>query len=272
MNLGARAAALGGAYIAQTLDVASMYWNPGSIMFLQRESVVENTMFATNYAVMHTSVASRVYSDSRFSVAAGFAGTYFGTRWYDPNFTSRGGDICVATKLSPVFSVGMLVNVRYAQSSTNSLWASSGSVGVIYYPTPDISYGLVYEGFGKAFVYNNSPSQLFSLVDEHIPRDLKVGTSFYFPPSSNRVTFVIAMSTELSLSDRTLRNSAGFEYYPVAPLALRLGFANADSTTVTSFGFGIRLNVIQFDYAFVPMTPTDRYHQLSISISLGRAI
>jgi hypothetical protein len=143
-------------------------------------------------------------------------------------------------------------------------------VGLLYYPTPGVSYGITYQTFGPGIVYQAQGNRESLAYEQQLPQSLKIGTAFRFPSNTNNPTATIMLSSELLLGEEKLRNHVGVEIWPWRQLALRIGFAGIDSTTVFRAGFGVLTQNLQFDYAYCPLSVQERYHQISFGILIGR--
>ncbi len=280
VSFGARAAALADAYTAEVYDVSSMYWNPASLVFLERNTISVNSMMQDNSQATHTSFAVPLHFEGGLSASLGLTGSYFmrdirfkrvfGSSWDSPYFTNHGLDLGFATRLSTTVSAGVLFNVRYASISTLSLWASTAMIGLLYYPMPGVSYGITYQTFGPGIVYQAQGKRESLDYEQQLPQSLKIGTTFRFPGNTNNPTANIMLSSELLFGEEKLRNRAGIEIWPWRQLALRIGFTAIDSATVLRAGFGVTTQNLQFGYAYCPVSLQERYHQISFGILIGR--
>lgn len=270
INGAARTASLGGAAVGEAYDVNAMYWNPAALSFLQQSSVtISSILGRSGQSFDNTLSLPPLYADNYLVVAAGIAGSYYGKDWSKPYFAYHGIDLGYSIKLNHTVSVGVLMNVRYGNSSRSGLWATSGTIGGFYAPSSGISYGIVYSGIGLGVLYNYDGNAEAIAYKRNIGQSVGIGSSFRFPSLYRLpyITLTFECQKFIDISGITYRG--GIETYPSKIVSLRLGIiANSIGTTGT-FGLGFNIGHLHIDYAYAPSRALDRFHQISISYQLG---
>ena len=265
-GIGARATALGGAYISEGWDVSSMYWNPAALSFIHHRAISATVLVRESRSLQHF-VALPIQISQDQIVAIGTVGSFTGQPWMQPYFTYYGTDIGLAQKLATTVSIGALVNVRYSSLSSTSLWAAAGSLGFFYSPTPAVSYGIVYNGLGWGINYNMTGSRRYLSYEKSLQRTLQVGATLRIPGNSLRRPDVsIAMASESFLGQNEFAYKAGIEILVVEFLTARIGIHREPDGIQTKGGFGIFTKFFQLDYAMSPSGTSGRFHEVSLAI------
>jgi hypothetical protein len=261
IQVGARALSLGDAYVSDPYDVNSFYWNPASLAFLQTNSIAANSIISWNSVVMKNTVAVPYSINSEQAIALGGEVSYLGY------FRIKGLDLGYARRLAPNFSAGLSIDLAYATSRTAGLWGASGSLGVLYTPSPGASYALVYKGFGSNVHY------LFYGVEEVLEhtnplRSVQIGTTFWFPSVNRKPYVCISFASEKTFGVDKLANKMGIEILTLPYLAIRCGLISGLSAVSGRAGLGLFINRFRFDYAIAPSRAEERLHEISVSFIL----
>ena len=109
----ARAIALGNAYVSETYDAMTMYWNPAALAYLQQYSVVSNLAMETSSQVFSHDLAFPVYVTNSNALAVVVQGSYYGQRWSAPYVAFHSLDFGFAQKVSSTVSFGILINNNF---------------------------------------------------------------------------------------------------------------------------------------------------------------
>lgn len=271
-GIGARAAALSDAYTAETYDVSSMYWNPAALVFLQKSSVVANHFQEPEHNAMNENVAIPLLTESN-ALALSAAVAHIGYPKRSPpasefRFIQYGFDIAYATEIVPSLSFGASIGMQYGLSGVSHLKVASSSFGIMYSPSPEISYGLAYNGIGSRIKYTYDGFST-RLNQENVPRNLQIGARMRFPSSFNQTFLTIMAANEKNFGEHGLRYKGGLELYPVDFLALRTGYQVDPSKAAARYGMGLKINRVQLDYAISPSRAYEQFQQLSVSITFG---
>jgi hypothetical protein len=271
LGIGARAAALADAYISEAYDVSSMYWNPAALVFLEKSFIVMNHFQEREHNAMIESIAIPLLRSSN-ALAIGASVAHLGY-WKDSpqgaefRFIQYGLDIAYARTIVPQLSLGACIGMRYGNPKTSHLNVASSSFGLVYSPSPGISYGVAYNGVGERIRYSFD-STATNLHRENQLRSLQVGASMRFPHSQLKPSvFTLTAASEKNLEKHELGYKGGLEICPIRFLALRIGYQVDPSRAAAKYGAGLRLEWLQLDYAIAPSREYDRFQQLSVSIA-----
>jgi len=287
--LGARAGAMGYALNAEGYDVGNMYINPATLAFLQTMNIVLDHRVDLLDSVVHESIASPVYLSAHHTVAVGAVVTHAGI--LEPHgelkFTQFGLDVGYAYLISREVSAGILVSGRYGTVKDSALWAGWLSFGLMYSPSPAVSYALTFRGLGIGLNYFQSQDGSRTLIatERRIPQSLELGSVMKFP--STRPFVSIAISAERLFQEQkgagsiggiglfrvvggevAFRYRGGFELRPVSLAALRIGYIR-DHVGRAQVGLGIYLGNIQANFGIQPSKKLDQFYEASLSIALG---
>jgi hypothetical protein len=263
---GARAAALGDAYVSDPYDVNSFYWNPATLTFLKNYSISANTIIDWKDLVWKNTIAVPYKIDGSNSAALGLSASYPGSfMYYSLN-------LGYARILSSNLSAGVFIDLHRGNTRTGELWGGSGAFGFLYAPSPGVSYALVFRGVGGNVRYSSYST--YEKLDKVEPnRSILIGTTFIFP-SVNRSPFIyINLAAEKIIGVNKFISKAGLEYWIASYVALRCGVVSGPTLTRGSVatgraGLGLHIGHIRFDYGITPSVAEEQFHQMSISYDL----
>ena len=270
-GLGARAAALADAYTADAFDVGSMYWNPGSLSFLRKTSILVNHRHEWTNSAFNEIVATPIIMARNQVFALGVQVTHLGHITSPSNFQfiQYGLDMGYSINILPTLSVGMLMGIRFGKTETSSLSAVTTTVGIFYYPTPALSYGAVFSGIGSGIKYSYDGVKSYLELDKRLPRSLELGGSMRFPSTANLPIVTLSLSSEKFYLTDEIRYKGGLEGYVLSFLAVRIGYVRGLTGQGARYGLGILTDRFQVNVAVKPGDSADRFDELSISIFLG---
>jgi len=267
-----RGFALADAYCADWEDVTSMYGNPGALGSLKASSIVltHHADWITRTATEFVAVPLRI--DDEFSL--GFAGTIgrkgtlTGLDGTEFAFSFRGGDLASSYRIMPTLSLGLLVGVREYSFADDRMTTGWVLVGLLYSPTPGISYGITYRARGSALrVIGGQHASL--VVESQLPADLEIGASMTYPARSGSPIVSLALTTEKSFpAIQRFNTKGGLEVYPVQFIALRIGYKVGSSNNVARYGAGVRFDRFRLDLGIAPSSAEERSHVFSLSYLL----
>ncbi len=267
-NYGARASAFAGAYTTQTQDVSSMYWNPASLSFLERNAVLWDYFQEPHGRMKSELLAVPLPFGEENAAGLGINATQI---LMDDGFgiehTSAlyGFDFASAAALTSTFSVGIKGTVQYGQLQKQQLWTASSAIGILYAPGPDVSYGLVYSGFGEAIQYSLDHEDLV-LRHQATPHNLQLGLAMQFPSSKVERAVTIALANDKTFGKTGLRYNGAIEWSATHFLDLRIGYVVAPAYAGAKYGIGIHTDGIQLDYAISPSALTDQFQEVTMSV------
>lgn len=258
--VGARSAALGGAFVAVDGDVNSIYWNPAGLGSIkqQQATFMHNEWLSD---VRHEFIGyAKPLSDGRV-MAGGI--TYLGSGNIEgwKNEITRddfsAGDMAVTISYSCKMNEKMLVGAnaklihqRIKDSSANGIAIDMG----VLYPTmvKGLSVGATLRNLGTRMKFENEADSL--------PIELKGGISFN--TSNKKMLYLMDVTI---VTDNNMRINTGIEYRLTPKLSLRTGYSsNNDLDNGLSAGIGFNTEGLQFDYAYVPYGNVDNTHRVSV--------
>lgn len=278
LGAGARAAAMGNAVAASTLDAYGLYWNPAAVVWTDGQQLaLSHNLWVVdiNYSFMGFSTK---WGDDR---AIGFTAVYLGTADMDVTdeyhpygtgekfgFADFALGLTVSQRLTDYFSFG--ATVKYAQESLENLRMRGGLLDLgTYYQTNyhGTSFAVTLSNFGQQFKPGGSYNYT-NLSGEIIPKSYQS----FSPPA----VFRIAATTDLlnrnrnsniwkaSLqldhpTDNAESFSMGTEYGFNQNLFLRGGYKLNNDSQSYSLGLGLKFKMLStnggLDYAFSALGP-----------------
>jgi hypothetical protein len=271
-GLNMRLAALGDASCSQVLDVGSMFGNPASLNHLQERGVIATHIQDRLTRGSVDQVAATVFSTNAFAVALNGTVSHGGgirPEGVSP-FPARefGGDLAVAYAFLPTLSAGVLAGIRkteIASLPSTNVWTQ---VGILYYPSPGISYGATYR-VRKGATYWFANAQNGFDKDTPVRQGVEIGATMTFPARSDRPVATLSLSTEKFFPGISLASTkGGLEYLPVEFLALRIGFKVGSFERAARFGLGILVDPFRVDVAVGPSMSDDRFAGVSLFVRL----
>jgi len=270
-GISARAAALPGAYVSESYDVNSMYWNPAALVFLQKSFVAVNHSQDQKDNVLAENLAVPLLR-RKSALAIGTSLSHLGYVKDSPlgpgfRFREFGLDLGFARKTGRSLSFGTTISGRLGQTETARLEAVFSSFGLVYSPSPGISYGIAYHGLGWRIRYSFDSSST-KLRRENLPGILQIGVTMRFPRSPYKPSLMtLTASNEKNFGQDGISHRGGVELCPFRFLALRIGYQADPSMAAGRYGVGLRFDWLQIDYAISPSRASDRFQAFSVSIA-----
>lgn len=266
LGAGARATALGNAYVAVANDATAVYWNPAGLNQLEQKSV--SVMHAIWFENIYYDWVSYVQPTSIGTFGVGIqylsygsitqtddTGLNIGT--FNPN--DMAGTISYARKVSDIM---LGVNVKYISSKiTKTATAVAGDIGAMYKLMDDkLSLGLAVSNVGTKMKFIDEADSL--------PMAVKVGGAYNIKDN-----WLVAVDVTAP-NDNALIVGGGTEYNckisDKVSIAGRVGY-NSESKDVTGFkgltaGIGGKYGDYALDYAFVPFGDLGDTHRISFGM------
>src|ERR1041385_1602133 len=220
----ARGAAMGEAYTGEISDVSIMYWNPGSLPFLERTALILDHYYETQSGLMNDVIATPVWIAEGNAITIGGALShldYLGSGQVSSQRVFQSGiNLSYARILAPGLSVGLTGTATYIDIEAKQRWTSSWMAGLTYYPSPEISYGIVFNDV----LYGAQIQHSAILVKEELPRRLEMGISMRYPVSRKRRIVTLSLANEKIFNEAGLLYKGGLEVYPFPFVAVRWGY------------------------------------------------
>ena len=252
-------------YVAEVYDVGVMYWNPGAISLLEASSLAVDHYNEIGSGFMNDGAAIALPISQQLAMGVGGFVSSMRHSAFDGTGTLRaimyGFNVDVGANFGSGFGLGGSIAGDQLVSSDRQPWSTSWSLGLLYAPAPDISYGLVYGEMGRKTVVDGQ-----AIMQEKLPRHLEVGITMRYPSARQRQIVSIAFANEKIFGQDGLLYKIGLEVWPLRFLALRSGYIAGPLVGVGRYGLGVRTDLFGLDYAFSPASSYEGFHQFTISI------
>ncbi len=274
--IGARPAAMGGAYLSIADDGSGPMYNPAGL------SNIRKTLFSSSYRLMDLDrtlgyVSLAIPAAKKSALAFGWR--YAGSGTVDARNTDGdklGFEIAehnheftfVFTKrFEDFFAAGVRGSYLYSRLSEMTTYAASLDVGLMLYLSQllhnsrderelaaiqDIQVGLVLKNLGSGFRWNNEKylvkyvgNGLATVQEDAIPIEIGAGASARF----FKRKLVMASDLLIDLEGR-LAYHGGTEFFVSPEFALRGGYSNGRLTAGTGYVIKVGNLVWAIDYAF----------------------
>lgn len=267
-----RSAGLADASNADATDVTAMFWNPGSLAFLRRQSVVLSHVSDVGTHASTEQVTVAVLRSEETAVAVNgtlmHGGTLTPEEGPTTSISSMGGDIGVSYLLLPTLSAGAVAGVRRMSIGVDRRTTGWGLVGLFYFPSPGISYGLTYGAVrGVTYWYANAQSGV--LWEPDLTQYLEIGATMSYPPRAQDPMVTLSLATARYFPGVSLFSTkGGLEINPVPWASLRVGFKVGSVERVARYGIGFRVSPLRLDFAFAPSAVESRFGGVSLMVDL----
>ncbi|UCE18022.1 MAG: PorV/PorQ family protein [Gemmatimonadota bacterium] len=269
IGLGARAGALGDAYVSLANDATAPLWNPAGLNSIDGRDVlfIHNQWFQD----IRSEFVGTAMTFGNDGFGLGFlfntvgdienrapqTGKLIGTfSTYDIAFTGA-----YARRFTRQISLGMTLKILYEKIH---IYSSSGfalDLGARISPGIDnVTLGAVIQNIGKMGTMRNEETPL--------PLTTKVGLNYVSTVESLNGTLLFTADVNKASDYRTTFHT-GLEYSLNQRLALRGGYQFGQDERSFSAGIGLRLNMYRLDYAYAPYDyDLGDTHRLTFGISL----
>lgn len=269
MGVGARASALGGAFVAIADDATAGYWNPAGLPQISHtELIFMHNDWYQDIKSNYLGAAFPVSSSFAFGLGISYLdyGSFDGYNSDDQPTGEYSANALVlstsgAYQLSRSLSIGVtgkMFSEKLEQSSATSYAADFGAL----YRTAVVSIGLNLMNVGNGMKYETAESPL--------PRRLVAGLAVR--AYNGKLTF--ASDLEM-LNDRGLTIHQGVEYCYERTIFLRTGYSHDFSNIVASgssgmtMGIGVKHSIGAIDYSYWPDDRLGDIHKISFRLAFG---
>jgi len=270
MGVGARASALGGAFVAIADDATAGYWNAAGLVQIPHTEIT--FMHNDWYLDIKSEYLGAAFPVSR-SLAFGLGisylnyGTFDGydskdqpTGAYSANamVISSSGSLRLSDRLS-VGVTGKVFSEELEQSSANGYAADIGAL----YVTGLFSFGLNITNLGAGLRHDTEEFPLPSSVTAGLALNLYDG----------RLRFA---SDLMKPDDNALTIRQGVEYCYENTVFLRTGYSHDFSaadlgggSNGMALGFGVKHSLVSIDYCYLPNEQIGDVHRISLRLRFG---
>ncbi len=273
LPMGARAAAMGGAYSAVSDEASAVYWNPAGLVQIPKLSAVfMRAQYLDSISYQYVAYAQRLSYDS--VLAASILMTDIGTITQTDINNNDLGDFAPRDQVFTLayskailefsdkdMDVSIGVSAKYIKSRIiESADTFAGDLGIMTYNFSDIPYRLAVTvtnmGGGLRYDQESNPLPLALKLGASINpfRNMLLSTDVVFP-KQNKPN--ILLGTELATAPNELTR-----------LCVRAGLnlqQMSDGISGFSMGVGATLHFFSLDYAFVPMGELGSTHRISLT-------
>lgn len=276
LGVGARALALGNAYVAMPFDATAVYWNPAGLDYIQRKNV---SLFYTNLVMdtqyFYVGYAHPTVALGSFGVAAISIGTggiperdndnvYYGD---DNSLSNQQFLVSYGKQLPWNLSIGVNLKVEHQSIFKISDTGVGLDLGFLY--RPNFTNALL-SGLSVGVALQNVVGPRLKLISETDVHPLNFRMGFAKPILTNEWgnQFTIFMDFEQSEYE-PFKYHTGTEYVFNNFAMLRVGLNNNQ----LAFGAGAVVNKFQIDYSYGKFSENefDASHRISLSMTFGKS-
>jgi len=269
MGVGARASALGGAFVAIADDATAGYWNPAGLPQVHHSELI--FMHNDWYQDIKSNYLGAAFPVSS-SFALGFGMSYLDYGSFDgydsddqPTGEYSANALVLsssgALRLSRSLSLGLTGKIFTEKLEQSSATSFAADVGALY-RTSVVSIGLNLMNIGKGMQYETDECPL--------PRRLVVGLAVSAYDGKLRLASDFEMP-----NDGGLTVHQGVEYCYENTVFLRTGYSHdfshirASGSTGMTMGFGVKHSIGALDYSYLPNEQLGDIHKISFRLSFG---
>ncbi len=291
IGLGARAAGMGGAYVAVSDDIYSIYWNPAGLAELDNREVtfMHNTHFQditqqfVGYAQPIDGEREKglEYLNRGKMGVIGFSLNYLGIEdieGYNADGESIGdlktydlaGILSYAKKMKYDESRGRMLsigsNLKFIHQRLDSEKSTSYAIDLGCKYSMNIGKkGLSNDRLSLGIGVNNLGTKVkFDKDEGDLPLNTKIGVAYMSIIEGQPL--IVAIDGNIP-NDNGSYSSIGSEYWIIDMLGLRVGYTSKeDSGKGLRMGIGIKVGVFRLDYAFVPYEELGDTHRINLTI------
>ena len=263
VGVGARAAALGGAFSAISEDASACFWNPAGLTATPPNEL----FFMQNRWIADISQSAASFTFDVPLVRMGVSMNYFGmgdlerrgTNSVLPDGVFTPFDLALgvsaAYQVNPDLSAG--VTARFVHESLDSETAEATLFDI------GIRSRTMIPGLTAAFTVRNLGTELkYESKGYPAPRLVSLGAAYRRLLPWKDSSMLVCVELE-SPNDNTARIALGAEYGFREFIYGRLGYRSGLAYEDFSYGFGINYLKLRFDYAFVPYSDIGNSHRFS---------
>ncbi|MEA1997160.1 MAG: PorV/PorQ family protein [Gemmatimonadota bacterium] len=265
VGVGARAAAMAGAFSAVSDDASACFWNPAGLVdsrprelfFMHHRFIADISQSAAGFTFdvprgVRMGVSMNYYSMGELERRASNTTLPEGT--FSPSDVALG--LSAAYRVNEKISAGVTARFVHENIDSETAQAMLFDIG--------IKAGTMIQGLSAALTVRNLGTQLkYDAKGYDAPRLVSVGASYVvqkLPWSHSALT----LNAEITApNDNDTRFAVGGEYIFKEFLIGRLGYRSGLDRENVSFGFGINYMNLRFDYGFVPYTDLGNSHRFS---------
>lgn len=275
IDVGARSAGMGGAFVAVTDDISSIWSNPAGLSMIKTEE------FAFHHQdwLQDTNYESLAYAYPTQNLTLGISLNHLSSNRIpevlrigdDPKPTGRlfgasdmSGMFVVSKQINKNMSIGSGLKYLQEQLDNNTANAAAIDIGCLYTPNSSLCLALSIQNIDYKIQMNKAGFDL--------PLMYRTGVAWKTESSC----FGIELN---KAKNRGLMGRVGMELRINNPITVRGGYQFLTDNNYGSFkgmpdevslGFGVKIGKTTIDYAFAPYGVLEDTHRVSISTKFGK--
>jgi len=269
-SAGARAVAMADAHVAEATDINNMYWNPAALAFLRRSSMIMNYTGSPGDGGSSFLFAAPLSTGQDQAVGLGLSYEEVHARGANSppaSLKQYGIDLASAVNVAYSLSLGVRVSVLFAHNDEFQSVLGSTSFGLMYSPTPAISYAVAYNGLSLGASYSADSSRGL-LSAEQFPRNFEIGLAFHYPSAREDRVVTVTLANQKYVGREGVVYKGGLEVSPWRVLSLRVGYLLGPQGSEPRCGIGIQSPWLVLQYAIAPHRDRGPIHHAGVSIVL----
>jgi hypothetical protein len=272
IGVGPRAIAMGEAFCAVADDASAIYWNPAGLTNIENHQLYfMHDEWLQSVKHDFIAYAQALNANKAFGLAADSVFVYGMEKRPDETLNDLtdpqnlfdsldlAGIISYSQKLTPGIAIGANLKIINQRIDADSAWGFAFDVGGLHNIRKNMKLGWNIQNIGMPITFLSKGYQM--------PLNLKIGVSYNMDKYNTLIAFDVNQPI-----DNYLSASAGVEY-TYKMIALRAGYKyklggnDLGPLSGLSAGFGLKINNIEGDYAFVPYSELESYtHKISLLV------
>jgi len=267
LGIGARPIAMGESYTAIASDHASLYYNPASLSFQDRNEIMlmhKQWIAETTTEYLGGTILGGAW-DYGFSImATSVSGIEVRLRPGDAEGTFSARNIAAGGSLSyritENFAAGISGKFLFEKIFIDEASGFGLDLGVSYRFDDHFSFGSSLLNLGSMNKMRNRETE--------VPSTVRIGAAYTASVNEN-ITAVGAIDAVKTLHDDLMHFHSGFEVSYRHAASIRFGYQTGYEFRTVATGFGLQYASVMLDYAFVPFSGAfQSTHTLSLSFHL----
>jgi hypothetical protein len=221
---------------------------------------------------MGENVAVSLPLGSSSSVGLGMSVTHTGYVKDSPRTSTKmkmiqyGLDLAYAQMVANSLGMGLDLAVQSTRAGNLQLTQFTPSVGLLYTPSPEISYGIDYRAQGSPLEFSyDSASTIWKKEAQR--QTIEAGATLRLRLWRKDPTLILALANEKVLSVKGITYKGGIEFLPIEYLSVRVGYFATSQSLYARYGLGINLGPLRIDYLISPSRLSDRFHEIAAAFA-----
>lgn len=267
VGISARALGMGDAYSPIADDPTSIFYNPASLSYSNKSKLLLTHRSWIMGTTMNFIGASSNFKNFNFGIGlntTSIPNIELRSKPGPPDGTFSAKYTAIGLGLSYKFysfSIGASSSLLYEKIYINESSGFCTNFGIIYYSPWNALIGVSLNNLGSM-----NP---LDMVDSKLPSRLRFGVSYPLELENIYSKLMLVGEALYSLSNESQYVHLGMEFDYNNIIAFRTGYQMGYEAKSFSTGIGIRYNIVQLDYSFIPFKYNlGTSHIFSLSIDL----